>query len=191
MKKKGKFRKIILKVHEILGLFTGVIVFIVCVTGCLWVFKDEIEIFYDDHKYINPQNAPFITATQAKIAAQKVLPNRHIHGTLFGKPNEAVEVIFYEPEPVFYQSVFLNAYSGELITVVNHRAGFFSFVLDGHMYLWLPKSIGSQIVSYSILLFLIILITGLILWWPKNKKANKQRFYFQWNDNTRWETHKL
>ena len=187
MKKKGKFRKTILKIHEILGLLTGIVVFIVCATGCLWVFKDEIESFYHDYKYINPEKKPPITSTQAKIAAQKILPNRHIHGTVFGKSNEAVEVIFYESNPVFYQSVFLNAYSGELIKVVNHRAGFFSFVLDGHMYLWLPQSVGSKIVSYSILLFLVILMSGLILWWPKNKKAGKQRFYFQWNDNTRWK----
>lgn len=54
---------------------------------------------------------------------------------------------------------------------------FFRFVLDGHRRLWLPRATGSSIVGYSVLVFLITLITGILLWIPKkwNKKSIKQR----------------
>jgi len=186
--KKKNRRKTILNIHKALGLTTGVVVFIVSITGCLWVFKDEIESFYDDYKHVTQQDKEFLPASKIKELAEEVIPDRVIHGVIYGKPNEAIEVVFYEAEPeMFYQSVFLNPYSGDFIKRVNHDSGFFSFVLKGHLRLWLPEAIGSRIVSYSVLLFLIILISGLFLWWPKNNKNWRQRLKFDWNTKTRWK----
>lgn len=187
MKKNPTRRKIILKIHEILGLTTGVVLFIVSITGCCWVFKEEIESFYDDYKVVSPLKTSFLTPSEVKLIAEKTIPNKVIHGVLYGQPDEAIEIIFYEADPVFYQSVFLNPYSGDVIKIVDHKSGFFNFILDGHLYLWLPPSVGSYVVSCSVLLFLVILISGLFLWWPKNKKARKQRFTFKWSENTRWK----
>lgn len=188
MKKKSK-KKTLLKIHRVLGLVTGLIVFIVAITGCLWAFKEEIEAPSSDFKFVEIQeNTAFIKASKVKQLAEKVIPNHTIHGVVYGKPNEAIEVIFYEAEPeLFYQSVFLNPYTGNFIKTVDNTKGFFAFVLEGHMWLWLPEAIGGQIVSYSILLFLFILVSGLFLWWPKSNKNWKQRLKFNWNDKTRWK----
>ncbi len=188
MKKKKNTRKTILKIHKILGLTTGLVVFLVSITGCLWVFKEEIESFYDDYKYVIQQDQQFLSASKIKEVAEQVIPNRTIHGVVYGKPYEAIEVVFYEAEPeIFYQSVFLNPYTGNFIKQIDHNSGFFGFVLKGHLRLWLPDAIGSRIVSYSVLLFLVILVSGLFLWWPKNKKNWKQRLAFDWNGKTRWK----
>ncbi|WP_241448706.1 PepSY-associated TM helix domain-containing protein [Aquimarina pacifica] len=177
-----------MNIHKILGLTTGLVIFIVSVTGCLWVFKEEIESFYDDYKYVTPQNQDFLPASTIKELAENVIPNRSIHGVVYGKPNEAIEVVFYEAEPeVFYHSVFLNPYTGNVIKQIDNNAGFFGFVLKGHLRLWLPDAIGSRVVSYSVLLFLVILVSGLFLWWPRNNKNWKQRLKFDWNAKTRWK----
>lgn len=187
-KKKKRTRKKILKIHRILGLMTGLVVFVVSITGCFWAFKDEIESSYDDYKYVSPEKSNYISASNVKKIAESIIPDKTIHGVIYGQPNEAIEVVFYEAEPeVFYQSVFLNPYSGHFIKKVDHDSGFFGFILKGHLRLWLPEAIGSRLVSYSILLFLILLISGLILWWPRSNKNWKQRLKFQWNDKTRWK----
>jgi uncharacterized iron-regulated membrane protein len=180
-------KKTIFKIHKILGLSTGLVVFIVALTGCCWPFKDEIESFYNDYKKVIPQEAPFITPTKAKEIALRVFPKNTVHGTVFKKSDDAVEVIFYDSEPEFYQSVFLNPYSGEIIQIDNHLSGFFAFILKGHMRLWLPKKIGEHVVGASILLFLIIILSGFILWWPKKRKNLKQRITFDWKSTTRWK----
>jgi uncharacterized iron-regulated membrane protein len=186
--KKKNRRKIILQIHKILGLATGIVLFIVSITGCLWVFKDEIESFYDDYKYVTPQKQDFILSSQVKSIAEQILPDKTIHGVIYGKPNEAIEVVFYQAEPeLFYQSLFLDPYSGKFIKRVDHNSGFFAFVLKGHIRLWLPEAIGSRVVSYSILLFLIIVISGFLLWIPRNKKNWRQRLKFDWNNKTRWK----
>ncbi len=38
--------------HKYLGLITGIIVFIVSITGACWAFKDEIEGAYEDFKQV-------------------------------------------------------------------------------------------------------------------------------------------
>lgn len=186
--KKRNNRKIILQIHKILGLITGVVLFIVSITGCLWVFKDEIESFYTDYKYVTPQEQEFIISSKVKSIAEQVIPDKTIHGVIYGQPNEAIEVVFYQAEPeLFYQSVFLDPYSGKFIKRVDNDSGFFAFVLKGHIRLWLPEAIGSRIVSYSILLFLVILFSGFFLWIPRNKKNWRQRLKFDWNSKTRWK----
>lgn len=180
-------KKFIFQLHKYLGLTTGLVVFIVSITGCCWAFRDEIESLYDDYKKVTPQDQSILTPTKAKELAKEIFPNNTVHGTLFKKEDDAIEVIFYDAEPEFYQSVFLNPYSGEVIQVDNHLSGFFAFILKGHMRLWLPKTIGEQVVGVSILIFILIIISGFIIWLPKKRKNLKQRLKFDWNKTTRWK----
>jgi uncharacterized iron-regulated membrane protein len=59
--------------------------------------------------------------------------------------------------------------------------------LDGHFYLWLPDQIGQTVVASSTLVFLILILSGLYLWYPRNKNAVKQRFSFKWKKGTKWK----
>ena len=181
------FKKNILTLHKILGLATGIVVFIVSVTGCCWAFRTEIENQYNDYKKVTPQSQTFLTPTEVKKIAEKMFPNNTIHGSVFGKADDAIEVIFYDAEPEFYQSVFLNPYSGAIIQVDDHLSGFFAFILKGHTRVWLPKTIGEQVVGASILIFIFIIISGFILWIPKKRKNLKQRLKFDWKSTTRWK----
>lgn len=183
-----RFRKTILTLHKIIGLVTGAVVFVVAVTGCCWAFRDEIESLYSNYKKVTPQDQPIITPSKVKAIAQAVFPNNSIHGALFkNADDEAIEVIFYDADPEFYRSVFLNPYSGEVIQIEDHLTGFFAFILKGHMRLWLPKDIGEQVVGVSVLLFIVMIISGFILWWPKKRKNLKQRVTFDWKPTTRWK----
>ncbi len=180
-------KKKILTLHKILGLATGIVVFIVAITGCCWAFRTEIENLYDDYKKVTPLDQAILTPTEVKTLVENVFPNNTIHGTVFKKEDDAVEVIFYDAEPEFYQSIFLNPYSGEVIQIDNHLSGFFAFILKGHIRMWLPKAIGEQVVGASILIFLLIIISGFILWIPKKRKNLKQRLKFDWKSTTRWK----
>ncbi|MEM8967588.1 MAG: PepSY-associated TM helix domain-containing protein [Bacteroidota bacterium] len=179
-------KKVVLQIHGWLGLVTGLVVFIVSITGCAWVFKEEIESFLSEEEPIVVQNQPNVTPTEAKALAETVLPGREVHGAVYGNRNDPIEVIFYEYEPVFHQSVFIHPYRGEVLSTVDHRNGFFAWVLDGHQYLWLPSALGTHVVLVSVLLFLVILVSGLVLWWPKNRRAAPARFQFRWKPTTGW-----
>lgn len=182
-----KTKQFFRQLHMLLGLASGLVVFIVGITGCCWVFQEEITHWIDGDRSVPTQELPFISLTKAKEIAQAIHPDKTIHGTLIKHAKDPIEVIFYEAEPEFYQSVYLNPYTGEVLDQKDHRAGFFWFVLRGHLYLWLPQSIGTHVMSYGTMIFVIMLITGIVLWWPKNKKARKQRFKFNWKPKTKWK----
>lgn len=42
-------------------------------------------------------------------------------------------------------------------------------------------------VGIPVVLFIIMLITGIILWWPKNKNARKSRLSFDWKNVKTWK----
>lgn len=187
-KKNNRFRNIVRQLHLYLGLATGLVVFIVSVTGCLWVFQEEIIALTSEVPTVTPRNTPELDPLEAKAVAQNIFPGKHVHGTLYEGGDKPIQVIFYEEEPEeFYTSVFIEPWTGEVLFVDNHLEGFFHFIIEGHMHLWLPEVIGSEIVAWSTVIFFLMLVSGIILWWPRNKSVRKQRTWFRWKPSTQWK----
>ncbi|MBO9565459.1 MAG: PepSY domain-containing protein [Niastella sp.] len=179
------FKKIIGKVHLWLGMVSGILVFIIAITGCLYAFQEEITDMMEPFRYVKAQDQPYLPPSQLKGIAEKQLPGKHIHSVGYGRKTDAARVSFYAYEPEeYYYMVYINPYTGEVLKTKDMEAGFFHWVLDGHFYLWLPPTIGQPVVATATLVFVVMMISGLILWWPKNKAARKQRFSVKWN--ARW-----
>jgi uncharacterized iron-regulated membrane protein len=68
---------------------------------------------------------------------------------------------------------------------------FFTIILQLHTSLLLAPEIGRQIVGASVLIFVVSLISGLILWFPKSKKGIKQRFAIKWTAHWRRKNYDL
>lgn len=185
--KKINFKKSIRLLHLWLGLGSGIIVFIIAVTGCLYAFQEEIQNITQEYRFVEKQKVPFLLPSQLLPIAKKELPNKVLHALKYNAPDQAVEAIFYHYEPTYHYVVYLNPYSGKVLKITNMEDGFFRFILDGHFYLWLPHKIGQVVVASATLIFLVLLVSGLILWFPKNKKAAKQRFWFRWKEGLKWK----
>ncbi len=179
-----QFKRYIRKIHLILGLASGLIVFVVAITGCLYVFKQEIEsITQSSYRNVDAREGDFLPPSHFYRIGKSVFPDRHPHSIEYGNRDEAATIIYYEAEPEFYQGVYVNPYNGEILKVKDYEKGFFHFILHGHYYLWLPHDIGKPVVATATLIFVVMLISGIILWWPK--KANiRQRFNIKWD--ARW-----
>ncbi|QMU27721.1 PepSY-associated TM helix domain-containing protein [Adhaeribacter radiodurans] len=75
---------------------------------------------------------------------------------------------------------FINPYTGQLVATSTQKNAFFRNMFELHRWL-LVQEPGKMIVGVSTVVFLFILITGIILWWPKNKKILQQRLTIKWN----------
>jgi len=184
---KMSFKKAIGVLHLWLGLSSGIIVFIIAITGCLYAFQAEIQNLTEPYRFVQEQNAAFLPPSQLLEIAQKELPNKTIHALKYNTKTDAVEAIFFHYEPTYYYTSYLNPYTGEVLKTVDNETGFFHFILDGHFYLWLPDAIGQIVIATATLIFLILIISGFILWYPKNKNAAKQRFSFNWKKGMKWK----
>ncbi|MGQ1947596.1 PepSY-associated TM helix domain-containing protein [Geofilum sp. OHC36d9] len=164
------------KLHLILGLLSGIIVFIMTITGALYTFKTEIESITQAYKKVSVENRSFIPPSQALEIGEKANPGVAIHGVIYRDSIDALEVVYYQANPLYYGASYLNPYSGEVIKTVNFINTFFGFVLRGHTSLWLPSKIGKPIVAIASIIFLLMIITGLFLWWPRKTSTGNFTF---------------
>lgn len=187
-KKDSFFLRITKWLHLWLGLVSGVIVFIVCITACIWVFNEEINVLLHPETKIVRQDRPVLTPSQIAAIAQKLYPKKEVH-YVFCHKNRPITVNLAVEGPDGQHSgttlVKLNPYSGDVISNVeydNNQADFFRVILNGHRFLWLPMEIGRPIVNYGTLIFVFLLITGLIWWYPKkwNKSTFDKGFKIKW-----------
>jgi len=174
-----RFKKTIIKIHLWLGLASGLIVVLLGITGCILAFEHEIRMVTEPYHFAKAEEKQVLPPSVLKQIAEKQLNGKAANSIEYGKSGDAVSVSYYDANN--YKIVFLNPYSGEVLKVKNMTRDFFRIVLNGHFYLWLPPSIGQPVMASATLIFLIMLISGIILWWPKNKAARKQRFAVKWN----------
>ncbi len=185
--KKSSFKKSVRIVHLWLGMASGIVVFIMAITGCLYAFQMEIQDLTQEYRHVEAQNTEFLPPSILEKIARAEVPNKILHAIQYSEPDKAAEAIFYSYEPEYYYISYINPYTGAVQATVDQHSGFFPFILDGHFNLWLPHEIGRPIIASATLIFIFMLISGLILWYPKNKKAAKQRFWFRWKDSTKWK----
>lgn len=177
------FRKVNNWLHLWLGLGSGIIVFIVCITGCIWVFNEEIDVLLAPETVIEQQDKPVLLPSQlAKITTQ-LYPAKKISYVTY-QQGRAINVGIGGRRDDG-ATLKVNPYSGEVISNVQRKKGdtdFFSFILNGHRFLWMPYEIGRPIVNYGTLIFVVLLITGLVWWYPKkwNKKTKEKSFKIKW-----------
>jgi uncharacterized iron-regulated membrane protein len=87
-------------------------------------------------------------------------------------------------------TVYVNPYTGAVIDKVNYRDTFFFTMMALHRGM-VGGAIGKLVVGVSTLLFLFIIGTGLVLWWPATRKAVKQRLTIKWDANFKRLNHDL
>jgi uncharacterized iron-regulated membrane protein len=194
------FKQITGKLHLWLGLGSGLVVFILGITGCFYAFVDELRpMVYKDRMYVTvPPGAQRQPLAVMQANAQKALgadkplqvaevpttPGRTVYFRAV-KVNE--DHVFYNSYLQYYYRVYVNPYTGAVIKIENTKYEFFNVVLSLHINLLMGPVVGAKIVSWSVVIFVVLLLSGLVLWWPKNKAAMKQRAWFKWKKDTKWK----
>lgn len=185
-KKKGKstWRRINNWLHLWLGLTSGIIVFIVSITGCLYAFQHELSDLTQPYKFVKAETKPYLSPSQLKAIAAKEAFGvgrdtgiNKIIGVSYGSPEKAALAAFMDKKDG-YTMIYINPYNGTVLKKTALKHDFFRFVLEGHFQLWMPRKIGQPIVAIGVLIFVVLLITGLIMWWPKKwNKANRNKSF--------------
>ncbi|MDR7211854.1 PepSY-associated TM helix domain-containing protein [Flavobacterium piscis] len=185
-------KKNIRKLHLWLGLASGLVVFVVALTGSLLVFEDEIE------QFINPEFYTVSTVGKSKKTIdyctdilQKQYSVEEINRIYtYNDPERTMRILGKnsEGESIIFS---VDPYSGKVLGSVNKKNRFYSVVLDLHRHL-IMGDVGQFITGCSCLIFVFMLISGMILWWPKKIKNLKQRLTVKWNASFKrvnWDFH--
>lgn len=167
------------KIHLWLSVPFGIIVTLVCFSGAMLIFEPEItHALRSDVYYVASVEESPLPMDELMETAKATLPDSvSITGvTVFEDASRTYQVNLSKPRRA---SLFIDQYTGE-ITGRYERIGFFSTMFKLHR--WLLDSanqhgeglkIGKLLVGISTFVFVIALISGVVIWWPRARKNLK------------------
>ncbi|HEY4651964.1 MAG TPA: PepSY-associated TM helix domain-containing protein [Pontibacter sp.] len=215
--KNYSLRKLFNDVHLWLGIASGLVLFIVCLTGTIYTFRTDIEQMLEPEKYSIsvpadvvplPANALIAKLEQeqkGKVVTLEIPADRTEsyrasiappateksagEGNAGGKGKGEGRGSEGGARPTTY---FVNQYTGAVLgTTEGPASEFFGTVMKLHRWLLLGDSVGRIIVGISTIIFAILCLTGIVLWWPKKLKNWKQGFKIKTDANWKRINHDL
>ncbi len=167
------------KLHLWLSLPFGVIITLLCFSGAMLVFEQEITVWVRSDLYrVEPVGQRALTPEEAEaLVAATLSEGVKVKGvTVSPDPARSYQVNLSKPKSA---AVFVNPYTGEVLGKYE-RLPFFQTMFRLHR--WLmgkhPRQVegiawGKMIVGVSTLLFVFVLLSGVVIWWPRTRKALK------------------
>jgi len=183
---KGPWFRICLDLHQVIGIYAGLFLWIAALTGSLigfdWPEKAIYSLTHSSRPSFGepPQSTPVpgaapIGVDQAIATARQAIPNATVDLIFLPlEPDAAYMVILRVPEETSgsaHSTVAIDRYNGKTLAVHN-------FLTDSQGYRWirLNRSIhtgdilgfpGHVITSLSSLLLVVMAITGIVIWLKK------------------------
>ena len=186
--------------HLWLGLSSGLILFVVCLTGTIYTFRTEIDEFFNREKYYfeipNGKQVTNVDELVSKVSADEKgtviainIPAKHNRVWTFSiKPFEAVNGKGNERG----KQVLVNPYSGMAAgTTESGSSKFFLTIMKLHRWLLLEQKTGRVIVGIATLIFTFLVLSGIILWLPKRLRYWKQGFAIMFSGKWKRINHDL
>lgn len=168
--------KIFRKIHLWLSVPFGIIITLICFSGAMLIFESEITRGIKRNVYYvqSVNDHPMPIGELMEIVKSTLPDSTSITGvTVFKDETRTYQVNLSKPRR---SSIFIDQYSGE-ITGRYERIKFFSTMFKLHR--WLLDNanphgdgikVGKTLVGISTLMFIIALISGVVIWWPRARK---------------------
>lgn len=190
MQRKRTFKKMISTIHLWLGLTSGIVVFVVALTGATFVFEEEgREAFLHAYYHINDTTGARLPMDQILDSFRMHYPKEKIASFRFKENKDAAFVFVTENK-----LISVNPVTGAITGVREKSKDFFTVIQKIHTELYMGET-GKTIVHINVLIFFILVISGVILWFPHQKKFSKQAVTIDFKTKNKkrlvWDLHRV
>lgn len=169
------------QLHIWLSIPFGLVISITCFTGAVLIFETEItESVQREYYYVESVKSEPLPLDELLNRVEPMLKEgQRITGvTISDDPERTYKVNLSQPKRA---AIYVDQYSGEVLGEAGRLEFFRTMFLlhrwlmdsrpeDGSAIFW-----GKMIVGVSTLMFVIILLSGIVIWVPKSIKAWKNR----------------
>lgn len=186
-------KKIIRQLHLWLGLGSGLVVLVVTISGAVLVFEKEIEHLASRELYFVTPGTSRLPVDSLKKQAEQFDPAIRLTRLEMEPDAPDRTALFTGKKGAATYLIAVNPYTGAVIKGVREDRRFFPVMLRLHRYL-LAGDIGKAVTGVSCLIFLVLVVTGIVLWWPKRWKYLKQRVNIKWSGTFKrvvWDLHAI
>lgn len=184
-------KQFIAKIHLWLSVPLGLIVTVICLSGAALVFEGEITRALHSKLYLvkTPVGVQPLAPSQLVVRISQQMPDSlHLSSLqLSSRCDESCMITFRETGR---RRLSVNPYTG-LVNGWIESSAFFDTMRKLHRWLLDPpeskgeKSVGKIIVGASTMCLVVILVSGLILWIPRNRKALRNRLKISFSNGHR------
>lgn len=172
MKLKPFFRRI----HLWLSVPFGLVITLICFSGAMLVFEDEISHALNrDRYYVDRVGQRPLPLDSLARRVRAALPDSvGVSGvTVYADKERTYKFSLTRPRRA---AMYVDQYTGE-VKGRESRLPFFSFMFRLHRWL-LDTNPGSgnvfwgkMVVGVSVLVLVVIMLTGMVIWWPRRVRA--------------------
>lgn len=160
--------------HFYAGLFVIPFMLILSITGLVMLFDDEIEFSrYQSVLEVTPEVAT-LTASQQMNNVIAAYPDAMVTQFIPARSSELANKFSITLESGKTLFVTVNPYSGEILGTIDRSDSWYEFANDVHGTLLLGNW-GDYLIETAASLGVILLVTGIYLWLPRDK-ASKAGF---------------
>ena len=184
-----------MQLHRWVGLAVGLFFLLSCVSGAILVFEKELDplIYRNHYRHLSsPEGAALPLDALIHMARAYAAPSPLKQMSISADFPEQSNLIFVtEGGRLERTSLALHPVTGQLVSRIQGNRHLFTFTEEFHRRL-LMDSLGKKITGLLCLAYMLILMTGLVIWWPKNKKVMKQRLKIKWDASRKrlnWDIH--
>ena len=175
--RKQKLKKLFKQLHLYLSLPFGIIITLICFSGAMLGIEKDIAPSAGQHQlYVEKGEQRPLLLDSLLTLTQSTLPDdvRITSVNIFSDSTRSYQFNLSKPRK---SSLYVNPYTGEALGR-NQRQAFFQTMFRLHRWLLGPAKAddgsigwGKLLVGVSTLLFVVILITGIIIWWPRTTQT--------------------
>jgi len=204
----GIIRKFFNDIHLWVGLASGLFVFVICLSGTIYVYNTEIQKASASHLH-NVESQGSKKDVDEITAIVKKESNANITSiSIPANPSQSYQVNVRSEgdKSRFGTGYYVDPYSGKILGSTKEKNGtaeFMSYMFSLHRWLLLDKieapifgelpnrKLGSYISGTMTILFTIGLLTGMIIWFPKKIKNWRQGLSIKFNSNWKRINHDI
>lgn len=149
-------------------MICGLVLVFIAVTGAGLVFRESWERPLDPARFVVAAGAERMNVDQLVARAQAFRPQAELESVrYYGEPTAPFLVYFKDKH-----YVHLNPYTGAVLGLRARYGDGFGWVEGLHKYLvFSPSELGEKVNGTFAVVFAVIILTGLVLWWPATRRA--------------------
>jgi uncharacterized iron-regulated membrane protein len=163
-------RKLIQRIHLWLGFTCGTLLFLVALTGCVLAFEDELRYATQHHLlYVTAEDKPQLSVQRIIAEVRKYDARVKLNQIRFYGDRARTVHCYTRDKKI----VAINPYNGMVTGVRDNEKDWLSVILSFHRTLLLGDA-GEHIIQWNVWIFLVMLLSGLVLWLPPRFRQWKQ-----------------
>lgn len=157
--------------HFYAGIIFAPFLIILAVSGAVYLFKPQIEsLLYHNQYYVQETEAMTLSPTAQIVGVEDAYPNGTVSSiTFYDDLSRTTKISLLKNEETY--SIFVNPYTGDLTGKLKDEDMFTEVFKKIHSELLVGGTIANRWVELTACWAFILLLTGLYVWWPRNKSS--------------------